>query len=104
MPIFTSNRIKLPDGEDHDLIDIELDKDKMRMKHVQDVGGIIQQAELLRNYSDNGFTSDRNMRHIATIPAGEFVNHPEWAYDEKALIKWLKSEEGRPYRTVTKGI
>ena len=78
--------------------------DKFRLLHAQKVDDILMNAYQAREHSDNGWTEDRSMRKIGEIPMLEFVKHPEFAYDQNAIAKWLKSPAGEPYRTVKKGI
>lgn len=82
----------------------ELEADKFRILHGQQIDGILEECHAYRKLDGNGFTDGRNMRKIASIPAIEFTKHPEWAHDTKAMIKWLKSEEGRMYLTVRGGV
>jgi hypothetical protein len=71
--------------------------------HAQDTAPTQELADYERNWSDNGWTKDRTMRKIASIPEIELVKHPEFMHDRKALTTWLKGE-GRKYMTVTKGV
>jgi hypothetical protein len=76
--------------------------DKFVFTHGQDTNPTMGAAQYERDWSDNGWTEDRSMRKIASIPEIELVKHPEFLHDQKALLTWLKGE-GRKYATVTKG-
>jgi hypothetical protein len=76
--------------------------DKFIFNHMQDTAPTMEQAQYERDLSNNGWTEDRSMRKIASIPEIELVKHPEFLHDQKALLTWLKGE-GRKYATVTKG-
>lgn len=86
------------------LAKIEYEKDNFIFTHAQNITPSLEQAHLLREFGNNGWSTDKNYRRIATIPSIEFVRHPEWAQDTEQIIKWLKSEDGKPYRTVKGGI
>ena len=92
----------LPEG--YGILDARYDGDNLLLKHAEHIDPILKEAAMLRDFSDNGFTKDRNFRQIGTVPGIEFVRHPEWNHDPGLIRKWLMTEEGRPYRTVTKGI
>lgn len=91
---------KIPTG----LKDIKADKDKFIFRHVENIDGALTKAHLLRTYSNNGWTEKKHFRQIGCIPTAEFVRHPEWIHEPSLIVRWLKSEEGRPYRTVSKGL
>jgi hypothetical protein len=55
-------------------------------------------VDMLKRETDRGFTKDRTMQHIGSIPITIWLNHPEFMNDSKALDKWLMSEQGSPYR------
>jgi len=78
---------------------------EFKITHVQPIADIVNEVQAFKSLDTrNGFSFDKSVRRIASIPAIEFVKHPEWAHDQKALRKWLKSEEGRMYLTVEKGV
>jgi hypothetical protein len=76
--------------------------DNFVFTHTQDTAPTMEQAQQERDWSNNGWTKDKTMRKIASIPEIELVRHPEFMHDQKALLTWLKGE-GRKYTTVTKG-
>jgi len=86
-----------------EIIKADFSGDNMIVVHGQETYDIQEEAHLIRKYSDNGFTEGRTMRHIARIPELVFAQHPEFNYDTKALMDWLKNE-GSCYRTVDGGI
>lgn len=81
-----------------ELYDTEMSGDHILFNHVQDVAPVIAMAERERKLSNNGWTSTRNMQLVGDIPDVVFFNHPEFYNDDKALRKWLASDEGEPYR------
>lgn len=89
---------------DYGLVGIEREDVFSKFTHAQDIDPTKREAELIRKYSDNGWTQDRMQRHVGRIPHIEFLKHPEWMHAPELIIKWLRSDEGAPYRTVTKGI
>lgn len=97
--------VDIPEDSSSAIVESEaVGSDKFKLIHAQPIGDIMKHAYEYRKLDGNGFTDGKNMRKIASIPAIEFVKHPEWAHDTKAMKKWLKSEEGRQYLTVTKGV
>jgi hypothetical protein len=85
------------------LRNVECVGDNFIFNHMQDTAPTQEQVYLDRTYSDNGWTQDRTMRKIASIPEVEFLKHPEFLHDQKAITTWLKGE-GKKYMTVTKGV
>lgn len=83
---------------------VEEQGDNLIFTHVQDVAPTMQAAQMMREFSDNGFTDDRSMRLVAKIPEAEFHDlmrrNPDVAKDGKELLRWVKSSEAAPYRTV----
>lgn len=84
---------------------IEEDGDKLKFNHMQDVDPVMEEVQAIKMFSDNGWTKERNFRQIGHIPEGHEwwlrKHKPEIFKDMKALKRWLMSEEGRPWRTVT---
>lgn len=95
-------KIELP--EDNALIEMHKVGDGVVFRRVMDVSGALERAKSMREYSNNGWTKGKQFRHVGCIPASVFVQHPEFTNDPDLLIKFLKSEQGAPYRTVTKGL
>lgn len=82
-----------------ELIDRKIEGDREVFIHMSDNREIIKQcAEERKNY-DKMYKRGRFARKIASIPALVFFNHPEFHDDEKALRRWLQTDEGRMYRT-----
>ncbi len=104
--IITTNKKLIRDESEigAGLIEVSAEKEKFIFIHGQKVGPMLQKAYDLRNNGDNGFTEDRNFRQIGAIPEIEFTKHPEWMHEPDLIKKWLNTEEGKPYKTVTKGI
>lgn len=80
--------------------------DKYTHHHVQPTLNIQEEAHNIREFSDNGWTKDRSMRQIATIPALEAVRlqaeRPGFFSSPEMITEYLK-KEGAIYRTVKKG-
>ena len=56
---------------------------------MQDVDPIMQQAQLERKYSDDGWSNDRHFKKVGSIPS-VFLSNPRYAdlmSDDKALFK-----------------
>ncbi len=65
--------------------------------HIQNVDRVIHHCAKQRAES-GGWAPDRSMRRYASIPLVDWMNHPEFAYDDKALEAWLC--QNPQYRTV----
>lgn len=87
------------------LSDINTENDKAIFTHIQDVAPIQEYVKYLRENSDRGFTQGRTLQHVGEIPDAIYFAHPEFYGEDGAeeMIKWLKSDEGRPYR-ITEGL
>jgi|WetSurMetagenome_2_1015567.scaffolds.fasta_scaffold256798_2 hypothetical protein len=72
--------------------------DKIVFTHIQNVDEVAESALEIRTHSDNGFTKNREMQHIARIPELEAAKHPEIFQDEHAMKMYLQGE-GRRYCT-----
>ena len=103
--IIRASKIKTLDHDgDVGILNMQDVEDKTLITHIQQVDDILVEAQHIRENSDNGFTKGRGMRQIGHIPAIFFESHPEWKKNPNLILRWLKSPEGAPYRTVTKGI
>jgi hypothetical protein len=84
---------------------VEEKGDKLIFHHVQDVAPSMKAAYEIREHSDNGWTKDRHMRQIGLCSESAFhqamVENPEIMKDGRELYKFMMSEKGRPYRTVS---
>ena len=78
--------------------------EKFKIQHGELIQPIEADVQDIREHTDNGWTDEKNFRQIASIPSLVFMEHPEFLHDDLALRRWLKTEEGRRYRTVRKGI
>lgn len=87
-------------GSKMHLHDISEDGNLLNITHVQDVRPIQEKVAFLRLNSDRGFTQGRTLQQVGIIPDAIYFAHPEFGEENGAeeMIKWLKSEEGRPYR------
>jgi len=86
------------------LVGMENVGELIRFQHVEDVTAVLEYAQKQRLAVGSAHSHGREMEKIATIPGAVLVEHPEFAYDKKAFRKWLKSDEGRGYRTSTRDI
>lgn len=80
------------------LVDHKLVNDKEIFTHMSDNRELQKQCYEERREYDKSYRKDRWARKIASVPALVFFNHPEFHNDEKALRRWLQTEEGRMYR------
>ena len=78
--------------------------EKFKIQHGELIQPIQEDAQIIKEHTDNGWTDERNFRQIASIPSLVFMQHPEFLHDDIALRRWLRSEEGSRYTTVRKGI
>lgn len=92
----------IPEKKSYWLDGIEYQSDKVIFTHVQQVDHIQKSISDIRE-SKEGHSYRKEYKHIARIPDLLFlkIQHiiaPEGRIDEKALNKWLATDEGRPYR------
>lgn len=78
-------------------------RDFLETQYVQNTLPIQAKVAAIKKESDNGFTQDRTMQHIGSIPITIWLSHPEFAQDSRTVERWLKTEEGAPYR-IARGI
>jgi hypothetical protein len=83
--------------KEYGLADIQYAGDKFQFLHAQDIEPTLQDVKALREASD-GYSQTRTFRHAGRIPAIEWVKHPEWNHAPELALKWLESDEGKPYR------
>jgi len=100
---YTPDGLVRAQGMDEGIWSARIDGDECRIFHAQKTDDIDLQNHIERESGNNGWTIDRSMRKIASIPALEFAKHPEFTQDEATLKKWLK-KEGRRYLSVKGGI
>ena len=101
MPIIKTDKIQV---KSHALMGIEANGDNLLYNHVQNITPDLEFCHEMRNAPGNGFSDDRQRRHIGRIPDMIWLEHPEWNDDPELVKKWLKTEEGRPFRTVGRGL
>ena len=98
-------RIK-PDGTIDTLRGTTYKGDTYTHHHIQDTSAIQEACNEERIYSDNGWTEDRSMRKIASIPALDAVRlgneRPGFFSSPEMINEWLK-KEGEKYLTVKRG-
>jgi len=83
-----------------DLTSVEDSDDKARFNHIQNVTEIVESNHRQRIAGTGAYNHSygKEMEKIATVPISVFVERPELMRDEKALMKFLRSEEGAPWR------
>lgn len=81
-----------------ELVNHKIVDDKEIFTHRSDNRELQKQCAEERKEFDPHFKRDREAWKIASIPALIFFKHPEFHNDEKALRRWLATEEGRLYR------
>jgi hypothetical protein len=76
--------------------------DITKFHHLERVDGIMEQAQNMREFSNNGWTKEKNMRQVASLPSTVVLKYPELLQDKtgKLLRKFLQGEEGRMYACV----
>ena len=85
----TSNH-NIPDG----ILDIKDEKDNTIITHVRRVDGIIKDnQEIKREYAWN----KKGWRLRARVDPLVFFDKPELLHDQKAMKKWLRTEEAKPW-------
>lgn len=97
--------------KDHELVDIQHEGDNVIFTHVQDIDPTIAEIkQRARVQNEGGFSHDRNMRYIGSIPAGVIENNPALRFAfrsgdpeimEKAIRIFFQSQEGQQF-TVNK--
>jgi len=96
-------------NKDNFIADVEYDKDQFKIIHATDVDPYLKSAnsQRLANFHDNqGFSQERNMRKIASIPPLEYTRwikeDPELAQNPNKLIRKIKEmkSKGLDYTTV----
>ncbi len=91
--LFRSNK-PIKDG----LLEAKYQGDNFKIVHVQNVDHVALEAKKMRdNLINKGWGPEKEWKLIGHIPAIEYLNHPEWEHDPKAIVKWLKTEYGSRY-------
>lgn len=96
-----TDKINIPS---HGLVSMEDKGDKTIFTHAQNVTPDMEFAHEMRQDSGNGWSKDRNYRHIGRIPETLFLSHPDWMKDPDLILKWLRTDEGKLFATVNGGI
>jgi hypothetical protein len=78
--------------------DSQYQGDYLLATHVQDIEPVVRMANRMREGTNNGWTQAKCFQMIGEIPDVVFFNHPEFYNDDKALRRWLNSDEGQPFR------
>ena len=93
------------DGSIDTLVGTSVEGDKYTHHHAQNTSLVQAGCHELRQDSSNGFTQERTMRKIASIPALDAVRlgneRPGFFSSPEMIGEWLK-KEGEAYLTVKK--
>ena len=94
--IIQSNKLK--DG----LQNIIDQGDKRIFKHLEHINPIMENAQEIRDFSNNGWTKDKSMRQIASLPSLVVLKYPELLQDRTGTLlkKFLQTAEGMRYACV----
>jgi hypothetical protein len=77
--------------------------DKTILTHTEDITPILEKSHQMRQDSNNGWTKDRSMRHIANIPRNVILQRPELLADKTGkLMKEFLRKEGESFLNVNK--
>lgn len=78
----------------------------IQFTHRQDNAPLMARIHALKQQGGNGWSKDRTMQHVGSVPALEYVKmcaiNPELK-DPNALAKWLDSWHGAAYRIAEHG-
>ena len=83
------------------LVEVKDVNDKTVFTHMSDNRDLIKACAEERRDFDPSFKTEkqRPIWKIASIPPLVYFKHPEFHHDQKALRRWLQTDEGRVYRT-----
>lgn len=85
------------------LLNITTKKDKMVVTHIQKLDPLLEACQDLRKL-DSRLAKKPAFRLIGKIPPLALRFHPELAKDPKAALKFLKSEEGKIFKTTNEAL
>ena len=94
-------------------ITLSEDRDGITLEKSVDIEPILRANHLSKKDSQNGFSKDRSYRKVASIPFETWIDLtrriPEILLGdkelrEKSLNKWLRTEEGKMFWSVEKGV
>lgn len=89
------------------------DKDGLTLHKTVNIDPVLKANYEAKKDGQNGFSKDRSYRRVASIPMETWLDLtrrvPELLIGdkelrEKTLAKWLRSEEGKMFWTVEKGV
>ena len=89
------------------------DRDEFTLNKSVNIGSVLEANYLSKKDSQNGFSKDKSLRKVASIPFETWIEltrkMPELVLGdkelkEKTLNKWLRSEEGKMFWSVEKGV
>lgn len=83
---------------------IDYRKEQVVFTHAQRIDPVLAECQESRESGSEGWSANRTMQRIASIPAAVFVQHPEFVHEPSLITKWLQTDEGRPYRTTRGGL
>lgn len=91
-------------GEETGLLDARFYGDEFKFTHAQNIEPILAFCHNNRKEVDPKAFNRNDWELIGTVPAIEFAKHPEWASDAESVEDWLKSDEGKMFRTSRRAI
>ena len=102
--IFKSKKLLDVDHSGSAIIDMSFEGDKFIILHGQEIDSTLKSNHYEQMSDNNGWSKGRQFRKIGSIPDIVFSQHPEFLKDPRLTVRWLKSDAGKPFRTVRKGI
>lgn len=85
--------IKDENAPDMGVIGARFEEEKLVVDHIQDLEPILRDLQLRKKYqNEGGFSKDRTMRYIGTIPSSATAINPELAKNAEAALEFLENE------------
>jgi len=72
--------------------------DGLVIRHDVDNTSVAEQAKFIRENTDRGFTTDRQMQLVGYIPFDQFVAEGLHKKPMSETMKWLESDKATPFR------
>lgn len=90
----------------HAIVDMKVKNGMAEYTTVTDLADIMEYASECRKNNPTGWVYDEKgkkmNRELAALHPIHFQMHPEIKNNKRALIRWLKTEEGKPFCCVEK--
>jgi hypothetical protein len=78
---------------DKGTVDARFEGDDLVVTNAQDLDPILEDLQLRRlEQNEGGFSKERTMRFMGTVPTSVFALHPEFLHDTDALVTWLETD------------